>query len=64
MTTDQEKIVLDRLADAWNEYVKLPTQHPCDAEEFMHAIHAAQGIIATRVARTTDPATWPTRGAE
>lgn len=60
MTTEAEKNVLTHLASAWNEFVKLPENHPSEREEFMHAIHAAQDILAVRVARRADPETWPT----
>ena len=60
---DAETRVLRSLAAAWNAFVALPVQHPDDVDEFRRAVHAAQGIMATRVARRVNPATWPTHGA-
>lgn len=54
--------VLDALASAWNAFVALPVQHSDDTDEFRRAVHAAQGVMATRVARRVDPARWPTHG--
>lgn len=56
----QEKVVLGHLADAWNEWCKLPkaTRREDDNEEFCRAIHAAQSLVALRVARRVDPGVW------
>ncbi len=43
-----EKVVLEALAEAWNNFLKLPSQHPWDQQEFMHAIHQAQNIVLSR----------------
>lgn len=45
---DQENAVLDKLGEAWNEFVKLEVLHHADREEFMRAIHAAQNIVLAR----------------
>jgi hypothetical protein len=34
-------------------------QHPSDSAEFVAAIHAAQNIVACRVAQRADPETFP-----
>lgn len=47
--TDQERAVLDHLAAAWNEFVKLPKQHPMHGTEMAQAIHACQRLIMARV---------------
>lgn len=53
--TDEERAVLDKLAEAWNLFVKLPVQHPMHGQEFAHAIHAAQRLVMSRpVARTEE----------
>jgi hypothetical protein len=55
LTTD-EKVVIQTLGDAFNEFQQLPEVHPWDSEEFMHAIHAAQSIVLARPAlETYDP---------
>lgn len=53
-----ECAVLDALADAWNRFMELPVVHADDQEEFKRAIHAAQCIVAYRVARRVDPGVW------
>lgn len=49
--TAEEKDILHLLALSWNQFLRLPVQHPNDIEEFMHAIHEAQRIIAIRGVR-------------
>ena len=56
--SEQELAVLNSLASAFNEFVKLDGHHPSDKEEFKRAIHVAQGIIACRVAKRVDPDVW------
>lgn len=63
MTTDAEKRVVDHLAEAWNEFLRLPLQHPSEREEFIRGIHVCQHIVACRVAQRADPETWPIRSA-
>ena len=52
MTAD-EKALVEMLGDAWNGFCDLPEEHPCDADEFCKAIHAAQNIILSRAGRRT-----------
>lgn len=63
MTSDAEREVLEKLGEAYNLFVRLPVQHPMEADEFCRAVHVAQGIVAIRVARRADPDTWPTHKA-
>ena len=44
----EERLVLELLAQAWNEFTKLYQVHPWDHAEFMTAIHQAQLIIQAR----------------
>jgi hypothetical protein len=60
MTTDAEKKTLEALAEAWWRFLELERQHPDEVDEFRSAIHRAQDLIAVRVARRADPATWAT----
>lgn len=46
---------LGHLANAWNAFSKLPVQHPNDSDEFLRAIHQAQHIVTTRLARRAYP---------
>jgi hypothetical protein len=47
--TEQEFKVVETLADAWNQFLKLPVQHPDHNDEFRHVIHDAQRMIFARV---------------
>lgn len=58
MLTEQEKLVLEDLSSAWHRFVELKYHCDWDHQEFSNAIHAAQSIIATRVARRVDPDIW------
>lgn len=53
--TEQEAKVMASLADAWNEFLKLPTTHPSEKEEFCKAIHDAQNIMGWRILRRDYP---------
>ena len=59
--TDQERSALNSLADAWNKFTLLPheSSHPDDTDEFKTAIHAAQRVILSRIARRTNPRVIP-----
>lgn len=46
--TAAERAVLDKLAEAWNLFVKLPVQHPMHRNEFAGFIHNAQRMIMSR----------------
>ncbi len=48
--TEQEIIILNKLAEAWNEFLKLDKFHPSDNSEFSEAIHKAQLIVMARKA--------------
>jgi hypothetical protein len=45
---DMETIVLNLLAEAWNNFLTLPVLHPDDQHEFREAIHQAQNIVLAR----------------
>ncbi|MGO2452563.1 hypothetical protein [Pseudomonas taetrolens] len=46
--TVQEAKVAQMLGEAWNEYLKLPIEHPMEQKEFCSAIHACQNIVLAR----------------
>lgn len=50
MNTPAERVVLDHLALAWNQYLNLHVVHPDDLPDFRKAIHDAQRIILARPA--------------
>jgi hypothetical protein len=56
--TDDEKLCLKCLADAWELFSKLSSKHPDDDNEFRSAIHDAQKMVALRVARRVDTDIW------
>ncbi len=49
--TDQEAVVVGLLAEAWNEFLKLPIEHPMAQREFCTAIHSCQDKILARGGR-------------
>lgn len=51
LLTEAEARVAVLLGDAWNLFLELPTEHPSDRGEFLHAVHAAQSIILARPGR-------------
>jgi hypothetical protein len=57
-TSHVETLILRTLADAWNRFCRLETQHPQEKAEFLSAINAAQNVLAVRVARRADPEVW------
>jgi hypothetical protein len=46
--TESEHKVLNSLADAHNEFIKLPTQHPDDLREWVTLIHMLQRVVMAR----------------
>ena len=48
--TPQERDLLDLSADLYNGFAALPEEHPSDAQEFVHHMHALQRIIMARPA--------------
>ncbi|WP_165326983.1 hypothetical protein [Stakelama tenebrarum] len=49
--TEQERAVVEKLADAWNAFLVLPIEHGDDQLEFRQAIHAAQDKVLSRPGR-------------
>lgn len=56
--TDLEKEILNELAKSWELFSSLEEKHPSDDLEFLQAIHAAQKMIALRVARRVNKDVW------
>lgn len=48
--TESEIIILDKLSEAWNEFLKLEIYHPDDTDELRFHIHAIQTLIMARKA--------------
>ncbi len=48
---EEEELVVHYLACAWNNFLKLPIEHPDDIPEFRKAIHQAQNIVLARLGR-------------
>ena len=57
--SEGETKVLELLAAAWNEFVKLDYRHPSHQMEFATAIHDAQKIIMWRKAQDNYPEIFP-----
>lgn len=51
MITEGELRIVQMLGDVWNEYLKLPLEHPNEQSEFCTAIHACQDKILARTGR-------------
>jgi hypothetical protein len=49
--TLEERVVIRRLAGAWNAFLNLPVEHDDDVEEFRRAIHAANAKVMMRPGR-------------
>jgi hypothetical protein len=60
--TPREKEVLDHLASAWNAFLLLTPAHPDETSDMRSAIHSAQYIIGTRVARRVETDYWVGEG--
>jgi hypothetical protein len=48
LLTEDERKVLEALAEAWRRFLALPVQHKWDQTEFMLAIHQAQYVVLAR----------------
>lgn len=57
--TEEEQKLIGLTADLWNAYNELPEQHPCDKEEFCHALHICQHLIMIRSVRRMDTDMFP-----
>lgn len=55
MLTKDEIDLIERLANIWNDFLKLPEQHEVDKVEFMHNIHACQYLLMSRETRRNHP---------
>ncbi|HHM0700999.1 TPA: hypothetical protein ACREY0_001802 [Yersinia enterocolitica] len=49
LSADEQRVA-QMLGDAWNQYLKLPIEHPCERDEFCRAIHVCQSIVLSRPA--------------
>lgn len=52
---EEEKQLLKKLGECYNDFIKLPTQHQSDKPDFIFHIHALQSIVATREAVRNNP---------
>ena len=48
--SDLEEKIAIMLGDVFMEYIKLPTEHPMERDEFCRAIHVCQSIVMARPA--------------
>jgi hypothetical protein len=49
--TDEEMKILELLAEAWNKFLELPTEHESDIREFQYGIHVLQRQVMARPTR-------------
>lgn len=49
--TEQEAKVVGLLAEVWNEFMKLPVEHPMAQQEFCTAINECQDKVLARGGR-------------
>lgn len=60
--TDAEEAIMVKIADVWNEWCKLPVQHPSDLDEVQTAIHELQKTMGLRILRREMPDYWYSQG--
>ena len=56
--TRTELVILQKLAEAWNEFMSLKETDQDVISEFRRSIHSCQCLIGTRVAMRVDPDIW------
>ena len=49
--TEQEAKIVQMFGDAWNEYLRLPVEHPNDQAEMCAAVHVCQRAVLARSGR-------------
>lgn len=57
--TLKERLIMNNLVKAWNEFISLEPTHPCDQVDFMNGIHACQNVIFGRIVRRDYPQDFP-----
>lgn len=57
--TDQEGKVMDSLVNAWNQFIKLGSQHPSEVNDFADGIHKCQHQLCMRILRRDYPKGYP-----
>jgi len=62
--TEHEGIVMDSLVKAWNKFLKLERQHPCELEDFADGIHKCQHQLCMRILRRDYPEGYPIKSKE
>jgi len=59
--TTEEQIIMDYLVEAWNGFVKLEKQHPCENTDFMDGIHKLEAILGMRILRREHSDIFPVK---
>lgn len=62
--TPAERVVSDALLLAFQEFMKLPTQHPDERRDFVDGIHQCQNQLMWRIVRRAHPRAWPIKQEE
>lgn len=56
--TEQEQLVMNKIVEAYSEWLKLKMQHTSEIQFFVDAIHTLQSTLAMRVIRRSYPKYW------
>jgi hypothetical protein len=54
----QEMAVMDRLVEAWNDFMSLAKTTAEERQRFMYGVHIAQDVLASRVLGRIFPNYW------
>lgn len=58
-TNIKEEEIVDILSNAFNEFIKLESQHPDELRDFADGIHKCQYVLGMRIAREHCPDIFP-----
>jgi hypothetical protein len=56
----QEKVLLDKIVELHNAFLKLEATHPVDLYDWVNGIHILQRVIGLRILRRDYPAVFKT----
>ena len=60
--TENERRIMDNLAEAFNIFLKMEQTHPSHMSEFVEGIHRCQNVIIHRVVQRDHPDFFPVKG--
>ena len=59
--TKEEALIMEKLVDAHNLYVKLESTHPSDIHDWVTSLHNLQNILSMRILQRDYPLLFPTK---